>query len=232
MTTVFQFGGGKDSLACLYLLKPRWDDIIVMWVNTGTAFPEVIELMDQVRQEVPHFVEIHSDAAGYIHRHGFPVDVLPVRNTEFELMLNDNGAMMQAWIPCCRDNRWLPLHKACIEMKATTIIRGQKDTDTYKSPIRHGDVADGVRYEFPIQEWTDRDVLSYLRELGKLPAYYEHVATSLDCWNCTAWIYSRKDQMQYMSEHHPAKYRQVRNNLEVIREAIRRESSHIEEVLA
>jgi len=35
VTEVLQLSGGKDSLACLYLLKPKWDDLIVAWVNTG-----------------------------------------------------------------------------------------------------------------------------------------------------------------------------------------------------
>jgi 3'-phosphoadenosine 5'-phosphosulfate sulfotransferase (PAPS reductase)/FAD synthetase len=49
---VLQFSGGKDSLACLLLLRPWWDRLTVMWVNTGAAFPETLELMEAVRSRV------------------------------------------------------------------------------------------------------------------------------------------------------------------------------------
>jgi len=39
METVLQFSGGKDSLACLYLLKPRWHEIMVLWLSTPAVLP-------------------------------------------------------------------------------------------------------------------------------------------------------------------------------------------------
>ena len=58
-----QVSGGRDSLACFYLLKDAGllDKVTVYWVNTGDAFPETIEIMDLVRDMTPHFVEISGN---------------------------------------------------------------------------------------------------------------------------------------------------------------------------
>ena len=43
-----QFSGGKDSLAVLYLCKEWWNKITVVWLNTGSAFPETIAQMEGI----------------------------------------------------------------------------------------------------------------------------------------------------------------------------------------
>ena len=48
-----QLSGGRDSIACLYLLKPYWDRLTVYWLDTGAAFPETVSLMQQVRDKPP-----------------------------------------------------------------------------------------------------------------------------------------------------------------------------------
>lgn len=59
-----EVSGGRDSLACLYLLRPYWNRFWVYWLNSGDSFPEVVQLMERVRARVPHFVEIAGRARG------------------------------------------------------------------------------------------------------------------------------------------------------------------------
>jgi phosphoadenosine phosphosulfate reductase len=232
MDTVLQFGGGKDSLACLHLLKPRWDDILVVWVNTGAAFPEVIELMDEVRSIVPHFHEVKSDVLSDIERNGIPVDVLPVMHTQFNRTINSTGPLMRPWVNCCGKNMWEPLQKAMDEIKPKTIIRGQRLTESYKSAVRHGDVINGIRYEMPIQDWTETMVFDYLRDNGiEIPHYYDYTGTSLDCWNCTAYMDAKVGQVKYMKKYHPEKYQVVLKNLWAIDSAVKIGMKHIEAAL-
>ena len=42
---VLSFSGGKDSLACLHLCRPYRDKLTVAWVNTGAAFPHIVEFV-------------------------------------------------------------------------------------------------------------------------------------------------------------------------------------------
>jgi PP-loop superfamily ATP-utilizing enzyme len=41
------FSGGKDSLACLHLLREYWDRVLVVWANPGEALPELRAQMDE-----------------------------------------------------------------------------------------------------------------------------------------------------------------------------------------
>lgn len=209
MRTVLQFSGGKDSLACLYLLEPRWSEITVAWVNTGVAFPETIALMERVRTQVPHFLEIAAEQS--IERDGYPADVLPIAATSAgHLFEGETGPRFQSRYSCCAAALWAPMQKAMRELGATTIIRGQKLSDAKKTPIRSGQVIEGITYEFPLEDWTDADVRHFLAEKKvSLPENYRYMSTSLDCWNCTAYLNENAGRLQYLHERHPAKYEHV-----------------------
>jgi phosphoadenosine phosphosulfate reductase len=188
MTTVLQFSGGKDSLACLYLLESRWDEITVAWVNTGAAFPETLEQMEEIRSLVPHFVEIKSTQS--IGTEGYPADVLPIASTTLGQYAEGKHAQrFQSRIACCAAALWLPTQKAMKDLGATVVIRGQKRADRRSNRIQSGAVIEGVRYEFPLEDWTDERVTNYLASRGvSLPPNYGYMNTGLDCWNCTAYL--------------------------------------------
>ena len=43
-----QVSGGRDSIACLYLMRPYWDRVTVYWLDTGAAYPETVSLMQRI----------------------------------------------------------------------------------------------------------------------------------------------------------------------------------------
>jgi len=221
---VLQFGGGKDSLACLYLLRDRWDSLTVVWLNTGAPFPETADQMQQIRALVPHFLEVKSDVLTNIEQHGWPTDVLPVRNAQMgKLTTGEPGIMMQSWWNCCSANFWEPLHHAIIRLGATTVYRGQRIAEDYKSTLRDGDVLDGITYRYPIQGWSEQQVVDYLNAQGvPIPEHYAHTQKSLDCWCCTAYLDAKLDQLKYLRARHPQKYELVAGQLTQMRSAITR----------
>lgn len=233
MTSVLEFSGGKDSLACLYLLKDRWDEITVLWMNAGAPFPETVALMESVRAMVPHFVESKANVELDIYENGWPVDVLPVKYGAGAGPLTDaSGILMRPWNECCKTNIWEPMHKAALLLGATTIIRGQRNSERYKSPVRHGDEFFGIRYEFPLQEWSEQDVLNYLQEEEiELPAHYTETQTSLDCWLCTAYLDENAGKMRYMRNKHPEKYALVYGKLNQIAKATAKELVPLGQIL-
>jgi 3'-phosphoadenosine 5'-phosphosulfate sulfotransferase (PAPS reductase)/FAD synthetase len=75
-------------------------------------------------------------------------------------------------------------------------------------------VIDGIRYEFPLEDWSDENVRDFLASRGvALPANYRYMDTGLDCWNCTAYLDENVGKFDYMRERHPDKYRHVRSVL-------------------
>ena len=233
METALQFSGGKDSLACLHLMRDRWDDILVVWLNAGAAFPETLDQMARVAEEVPHFLELNSDVIADIDARGWPVDVLPIAHTTVgRLGTGEKALKLRSWAECCGANFWLPMHQAMRDCGVKTIIRGQRNAEHYKSPVRDGDVLDGVTYRFPIQAWTDKQVLAFLRERGvEIPAYYDELRSSLDCWCCTAYLDTNAAQLRWMKDRHQEKHAIVQGKLREIANATAAALAPFREVL-
>jgi 3'-phosphoadenosine 5'-phosphosulfate sulfotransferase (PAPS reductase)/FAD synthetase len=232
VTTVLQFSGGKDSLACLYLLKGRWQEITVAWTNTGAAFPETIEYMASVKALVPHFLEITGRQN--IPKEGHPADLLPtVRTSLGQAIAAKPAPRFQSRWSCCAAAIWGPMHEAMKAIGATTIIRGQKRADNLKAPIESGFTHDGIRIEFPLANWTDEDVYAFLEREGvELPPNYRAgMRTGLDCWNCTAYLAENAGKLAYMREHYPREFLQVRAVLEDLRAATRDDLTQLDNAL-
>lgn len=231
MTTVLQFSGGKDSLACLYLLEPRWNDIAVVWCNSGAAFPETLEQMEQIRALVPHFVEIQGQQS--ITSHGYPVDVLPIASTWYGHQFEGRtGFRFQSRYDCCAAALWSPTFEAMRAMGVTHIIRGEKKADPKRSGLSDGATVSGITYEFPLLSWTDGDVLAYLKEKGiALPANYRYMTTGLDCWNCTAYLDQNAGRLDYMRAMHPEKAQIVSTVLTHLAHQINEDTTSLRETL-
>lgn len=209
---VLQFSGGKDSLACLYLLRAFWDRITVLWVNTGDAFPETIAQMGAVRAMVPHFLEVKSNQPEQLAESGYPFDVVNTWELpEGRMVDTTRTRKVQSPLNCCAANLWWPALHACRALNATLIIRGQRAEEERKATIRSGHVADGVEHWFPIEDWTREELRVFLLIEGvPLPEHYAYVDTSLDCMHCTGYLNENVGKFRYMKEHHRALYARLR----------------------
>lgn len=222
MKSCLQFSGGKDSLACLYLLQDRWDEIIVAWVDTGASFPETLQQMEAVSRMVPDFRIVHATQS--IDSRGFPVDMIPVRNTPVGRLLEPGAIAYQSRYDCCAAALWKPMVDACREWGVTEVIRGTKRADKRRTPLQEGAVVEGVTFRFPIADWSDEEVLAYLEDRGvALPGNYATMGTGLDCWNCTAYLDENQGKLEYMRQRHPEKHAIVSSRLNTYREAVQRE---------
>lgn len=220
---VLQFSGGKDSLACLYLLRPVWDKTIVLWCNTGDAHPETRAQMDEIRAMVPHFTEVVGHQPQQIAENGFPSDVVPIWHTPLGRQYRPGERVkVQTTFNCCHDNIWQPMDLASRATGATCIVRGQRRGERVRSPIPSGMVIDGVQYDFPLEHWTREDVLKYLADQDvNLPYHYTHFDSSLDCLHCTGYTFEGTGRMEYLKEYHPAAHKEVSRRYYTILRAVR-----------
>lgn len=230
---VLMCSGGKDSMATLYLMEKYLPKIIVLWVNTGAAFPEVIKLMHDVKNSVPNFLEIQTNQPENVEMHGYPSENVPVNYTAVGQILSGKKPIkIQSYVDCCNRNIWAPSFDAALKTGATLIIRGQRNSELLKGPLRSGMVENGIEYLYPIETWSREEVLAYLTERKfRVPEHYSLAATSLDCWSCTAYCYEHKDKLDYMKDKHPEWFEEYRSRLQRIRDAISIETKTLDRLL-
>lgn len=225
---VLQFSGGKDSLACLLLLKDQLHEITVMWCDTGDSFPEVLAQMELVKSICPNYLVVNGRQPEQITQSGYPVDVLPIRNhSTGNNATGENRVNLQSFIECCNKSWWQPMQDATVALGATTIIRGQKLFDADKSSARDGDVIEGITYSFPIENWTDNEVLEFVKPSGLLPDYYNEVSTSLECMHCTAYLGQWKDKRKYIANKYPEVGKELNKRFAIIMHETMRDMQHL-----
>jgi phosphoadenosine phosphosulfate reductase len=214
----FQFSGGKDSLAALFILERHWPQMTVYWTNTGDPVPEVQAVVERVRALVPHFVEIAGRVNEQIAAHGLPSDLMPTTNTAFGREAYGGGVALQDRFNCCYHALMAPMHQRMLDDGVTLIVRGQKSADRMKSPLRSGAMEHGVELLFPLEHWSDAQVFDYLDANAFIPDYYEHLAASPDCLTCSA--YWSEGRATWLKTQHPEAYQAYQGKLDVIRDAV------------
>lgn len=220
-----QLSGGKDSLACLYLMRPWLDQITVYWLNTGRTFPETMHTLEAVRPFIPHFVEITSDVNA-VHEHsGIPSDIVPASSTPLGRLVGHSSPAIQDRYSCCFQTIMRPMHERMIADGVTLIIRGQRNDDPLKPAIRSGMVDAGIEYLFPIEDWSQGQVMAYLREQNApIPRFYEMLDEAPDCMTCSAWW--EKGSAKYLKRYHYPEYQEVQRRLNVINVAVSEHIAH------
>lgn len=198
------FSGGKDSMACLHLLKGKLDCAI--YVDTGFSYPETNALVEYASSMV-RMITVKSDRQGQNEREGIPADVVPVNWTKLgQSLTGPKNVMIQSYLGCCFENLYQPLMEKAHELGVKTLYLGQREEETHKSPLPSGSVVDGIERIYPINDWTKKQVLDFLAERMEIPEHYSIERSSLDCYDCTAYTEDR-DLLEWMHKKHPDFYR-------------------------
>lgn len=222
-----QFSSGKDSAACLRVLKPYLDRITLLWANTGDAYPETLEYMDKVYSEVPHFVEVNGEQPSWVIEHGMPVDVMPVSASAFAPMMHQrNVPLLQPFNACCTHNMWEPMAEWLMHNQVTGLIRGQKTSDSLGSSFRSGDKIGNIELFYPIVDMTDEEVLEFLGD--DVPDSYKRgLHSSLDCRSCSAYVSHNAGRLADLDLIYPPAAARIRTIHSFLREEL---SSHLKDL--
>jgi phosphoadenosine phosphosulfate reductase len=201
---VLCYSGGKDSLAVLLLLKPYWDRVTVVWVNTGNCFPEITEHMERIRLRVPHFVELKSNSAQYFLDNGFPVDLVPNRCTKMgQYLYGPTPVTVCNAHDCCKANIWDPLAKFIELTKPTCVIRGDRGSERVKGKTE----GMGAEWVFPIFDWSREKVVEFIKKSPLFePRHEMENGSSLDCRTCMAYANDIPAKLKYLKENHDELY--------------------------
>lgn len=221
LTTALAFSGGKDSWACLWLNKERLKDIVVLWVDTGKNYPEVLETIEQAKQLCPNFVTIKSDRAAQNAISGLPSSVVPINWTNLgQSVSTSKEVTIQSYLGCCFENIAEPLVKYCHENGIQEMICGQKNADMHRATSKDGDIVFGVKRLHPLEQWTTEMVIEFVSQYMKLPSHFQFKHSSMDCYDCTAYEAEITDLVQYSKEKHPELYEQYKARKTRLNEAL------------
>jgi len=199
--------GGKDSLATLYVMRPWWNRLTVVWLDTGDAPQETHQLMAAVKAMVPTFMRVAADQPGVIATDGIPVDLsVPEMAGQYGEWMSQAGVKFQPRYECCSKVLWKPLHAAIEEAGFTLLIRGQKSTDPVRPNSKNGETYGAFELLFPINEWSDDDVFAYLTSIEvEGLSHYKYGRSNIDCCTCTAYLHEF-DRGRFLKEKEPEKY--------------------------
>lgn len=222
----FQFSGGRDSTAALYLLRDRWAEMTVYHLDTGDQFPETQEVVRRVRADVEaaggRFEVIETDVRARREAVGYPSDLVPVDNTTFGRLVSGESLRITSRYECCAGALMDPMHERMVADGITLLVRGQRDDEYARPPMRSGDVADGFEVFYPLQDWTADQVQAFLEERGLpvAPFYRAGMRRAPECMGCTAWW--DEGRADYLRVHHPQEHAVLLQRLADIRAAVGR----------
>jgi phosphoadenosine phosphosulfate reductase len=211
----------------LHLVKDYLDKVVVVWVNTGANFPEIEQMMREVKSIVTHFHEIKTNQPESIKSKGYPVDVVPVNYTLLgQSVTSIKDFKVRSYFECCSENFWIPCDAEMRKLGVTGIIRGQRNSEAHRAPIKSGHIEDGIEYYLPIESWKDSEVIDYLRSKNVIIDERLSMAhSSLDCWNCTAYMADSSERFKYIKKNHPSKYESIVEIVKKIDNVITAESN-------
>jgi len=219
-------------MACLYLMRPQLERIHVIFANPGKHYPELLATVAKARALCPNWHEVRTDRDEQWSRNGLPADVVPVDWTAAGQALSSfKPVKVQSYIACCFENIGGPLLAKTQALGCRKIIRGQRSSESRRSVAKNGDAFNGITFVHPIEDWSARQVLDYLREqMGELPAHYALDHSSMDCYDCTAFADHSLDRVRYMRENHPILFFDYRDKLERLSAAIQEPFSHYQRI--
>lgn len=220
------FSGGKDSLACLYLLRDQLDKLAVYWVNTGDQCPETASVVEAVRGWIPNFIEVGTDSRAWRAQHGNPTDLAPANSHWLGVAYGLSDSPLVNRFDCCFHNLMRPMHERMIADGVDAVIRGTKLADTGRIP--HEGPTGDYDVILPIKSWSHEQVFEYLRSVGApVNPIYDHfkAISAPECMTCTAWWDDGK--AEYLRVKHPQALPEYRVSLQRIREALK---SHLQEL--
>jgi len=226
-----EFSGGKDSTACLYLLRDHLDRIKVLHMDTGDLVPEMREHVERIAAWLPHFERVNGDVNAWIAKNGLPSDLVPYGQHELGRQMGEARVSLVPRYQCCWENLMSPLHARVKAGNFTLIIRGSKWADIPNLPVKSGESQEGIELWLPISDWSHEDVFAYLASQGvELPRIYEHSVNSFECARCTAWLGERR--ATYLQRYHPELYADYRARMRLVVRELHRPMSHLADEIA
>lgn len=218
--TLFQLSNGRDSLcALLALLEAGCSNFDVAWVNTGDTDTETLMRMIDLKFALgDKFHAIDSDSIRVREDYGIPSPM--VRPQEANPVYRASAVdtyHIQLQADCCARAIMLPLHDFTVAGGYDLVIRGCREDENLKTPVKHLTDSDTPYIlAYPIYDWNSHRVDEFLAERNALPSFYEFMDSGVDCVTCPAFW--GNGHQAWLEHHHPEKAPERRHQIEKLME--------------
>jgi 3'-phosphoadenosine 5'-phosphosulfate sulfotransferase (PAPS reductase)/FAD synthetase len=212
---IFYCGFGKDSSVVLHALKPYLDKVLVVFVDCGGVYPDVVEWADRIGATLPKYAHVHApgDVFKDIREKGWPTDVEIDEIGELSDVLARDPLVktnkVRLWTKCTHDRFWLPAFVYAQMYQPDLYISGEKRLDRpYATDADWQNRHMGAgRVLHPLMEWSDQDVWDYIDEHGiELPkTFVGRQEDRRDCYVCFGHNLS-PERVRYLKEEYPDLY--------------------------
>lgn len=213
---IFFCSFGKDSSVVLHAIKPWLDKTMVVFVDCGGVFPEIVEWADREGLKVPHFFHIHAagDIWKDIREKGWATDIELAdigRHSDMTGATELSGRhKTRPWTQCTMERYWLPGFIFTQMYKPDLYISGEKKSDRPFATdweTRTNGVANSLR---PLFDWTDKDVWEYVDRKGieLAPIFKTRQTDRRDCFLCMGHGLT-VGRIQFLKDAYPNLYQKV-----------------------
>ncbi len=215
---IFFCSFGKDSSTVLHGLKPWLDKTMVVFVDCGGTFPDIVEWAKTEGAKLPKFFIVNApgDIWNEIHTKGWSVDFeLADLGRYAGLMMREPVAAhhkVRPWTECTYERFWLPSYIYSQMYQPDVFISGEKKLDRPYAQdweARNHGAARAIR---PLFDWSDQEVWEYIDANGIQLAktFQGRQEDRRDCYLCFGHSLT-VGRIKYLKEEYPELFNKVFN---------------------
>lgn len=213
---IFFCSFGKDSSAVLHGIMPWIKKIMVVFVDCGGMYPDIVDWAKKMGGKLPKFMIVNAagDIWEDIAKKGWSVDVeIAAIGRHSNLIMTEevaNRHKVRPWTDCTMERFWVPAYAFSEMYRPDLFISGEKYLDrpyaTDWGYRTHG-AANAVR---PIFDWTDDEVWEYIDANGiQLPMTYQgRQRDRRDCFLCFGNDLT-VGRVRYLKDNYPGLFEKV-----------------------
>lgn len=213
---IFFCSFGKDSSVVLHVLQPWLYKTMVVFVDCGGVFPDIVEWADREGAKMPLYFHLNApgDIWHEIRTKGWSTDIeLADLGRHSDLMYPTEVAgrhKLRPWTQCVMERFWMPGYVFTQMYKPDLYISGEKKLDRPYANDWHQRTHGVAKSLRPIFDWSDEDVWEYLDANGiqLAPTFCDRQTDRRDCYLCFGHGLT-VNRIQFMKERYPELYKKV-----------------------
>lgn len=213
---IFYCSFGKDSSVVLHALGPWLQKTMVVFVDCGGLYPDIVDWAKHAGNILPKFMYVN--AAGNIwddiRQKGWPTDIETEDLGELSDLMARNPlakhTRVRLWTKCTYDRFWIPAYAFAQMYKPDLYISGEKLLDRpHATDWEQRDMGAGHAIR-PLMFWSDDDVWEYIdaHNIPLTKTFQGREADRKDCYPCFGHGICA-GRVQYLKNEYPELYNKL-----------------------